>query len=323
MITSVFIASKLFAGAYVDTPYRGNLSHNLNSKTPLNELILRFEGEWNLKSTGKAYWIGYTDDMCSIAAYKEQAIEPLLDFIKKTKSRRAQIGAIQTLHLIGIESKVAGRFYEKFKNVKARKALLSLLFKEDLRDPVMRLLIRDPWQSDVPVLMKVMEEFEDDCWTIVNGLFRYKLKDVPFRQPVPKSIAQMKVNFIMPENWTTDEFLWDILTAMKKVAGDSLILEKGLQQTSLWGYEKIGYGGGNAGPKEVSFVILLNDIVGADDIFSYTDLGNRIQYYVDGNQIYICSSQTAKKRWLAWWREQSFEFKEHFGKIPKHHNSPE
>ena len=78
-------------------------------------LIQRLEEDWREVETGKAYWIGYTKDMYSIAAHGDDAIYPLLSFIKKAKSNRAKYGAILSLHLIGIDRKIAGRFYEEFK----------------------------------------------------------------------------------------------------------------------------------------------------------------------------------------------------------------
>jgi len=79
----------------------------------------------HLRPTGKAYWIGYTDDMYSIAAHNDAAIPPLLELIEQTKNPKAAYGAVLTIHLIGIERTVKGRFYEEFKNKKARAALLS------------------------------------------------------------------------------------------------------------------------------------------------------------------------------------------------------
>ena len=284
----------------------------IETATPLPDLIRRLESNWKEVETGKAYWIGYTVDMYSIAARKEAAIEPLLALIRTTKSDHTRYGAILTLHLIGIDSRIAGRFIEKFTDKRARAALLSFLPDDDLRDRVMSLLARDPWASDVPVLMNVMKQSHSDCWTVVNGLFRYHLRDVPFHQPVPGELAKRMIRFNQPADFGSDEFLWGILKAMKASAADRLVVEDGLLGTSLWGYSRIGYGGGNAGPKEEEFTKLLNDIAGADQTFSYCDQGNRIQYYVTDGKVYICSALNAKRRWLDWWDNQPPAYKNGF-----------
>jgi hypothetical protein len=292
----------------------GRQKVNFNTNTPLPVLIGRLDGDWEEVMTGKAYWFGYTDDMYGIAAYGDRAIGPLLTFAKAAHSAHAKYGALLALHLIGIDGRITGRFSEEFKNPGARGALLDCLTDDTLRDDAMRMLIRDPWPSDVPRLMGAMKNSRADCWTIVNGLFRYKLKSIPFRQAVPGRLADKSVAFIMPQDFGSDQFLWDILGSMKRVAGASLVLEDGLLQSGLWGYSRIGYGGGNAGPKEVPFAKILDEIVGANATFSYCDLGNRIQYFVEDGAVHICSSRTAKDRWLKWWDMQPEAYKRELSK---------
>jgi hypothetical protein len=226
----------------------GKQKVDVDTNAPLSVLIERLEGDWQEVMTGKAYWFGYTKDMYSIAARADGAIAPLLSFAKNAPSPHAKYGAILTLHLIGIDRRITGRFSEEFKNPRARNALLDCLADDSLRDDAMLMLIRDPWPSDIPRLMRVMRNSHSDCWTIVNGIFRYKLKGIPFRQTVPGQVANKPINFMRPENIEPDQFFWDILRSMKRVAAESLVLEEGLMERKLWGYSCTGYGGGNAGP---------------------------------------------------------------------------
>ena len=69
----------------------------IDTNTPLSELVKRLDGNWELVETGKAYWIGYTDDMYSIAAHGEKAIDPLLAFIRTSKSDKARGGSYTPL----------------------------------------------------------------------------------------------------------------------------------------------------------------------------------------------------------------------------------
>ena len=42
-----------------------------------------------------------------------------MSFIKSSQSAKARYGALLTLHLIGVESRIAGRFYEELATVVA------------------------------------------------------------------------------------------------------------------------------------------------------------------------------------------------------------
>ena len=179
----------------------------------------------------------------------------------------------------------------------------------------MLLLRRNPWPSDFPLLMEVMKNSQSDCWSIVNGLFSYRLQDIPFQQPVPERLATKRVTFFQPEDFCSDEFFWDILKGMKKIGGDLLVLEAGLLQKRLWGVGCSGYGEGNKGSKTESFAEIFNEIVDANHGLSYGFLGNRIQYFVEDGIVHICSSQSAKVRWLKWWDEQSAEYKSWLGML--------
>jgi hypothetical protein len=37
----------------------------------------------------------------------------------------------------------------------------------------------------------------------------------------------------------------------------------------------------------------------------FNEVGNKFQYYVDTEKLYICSANTAKKRWIDWWANEA------------------
>jgi len=162
----------------------------------LDSLISRLNTDWHLKETGKAYWIGYTDEMYAIASYKDSAISKLLNFISSSNNTHARSGAVYCLHLIGIDSKIIGRFVEKFTNLNARQALLSLIDQADLTDLVISLLARDPWQTDLPYLAELLGKGANR--TLINALFRYWInarEEIPFRDSISTNIKTLEVMF--------------------------------------------------------------------------------------------------------------------------------
>lgn len=158
----------------------GHIDMKLDSITPLTELIPQLRSNNKLYETGKGYWIGYNDLMFSIAVYSDTAIKPLADFIDTTTNYDSKVAAIYTLHLIGIKCRLAGRTHEEFTNIKAREEILKLMAKHDsLQTLIMTLLIRDPRESDIPILLNIMNTSKTDCWSISNGLMNYNLNNVP------------------------------------------------------------------------------------------------------------------------------------------------
>ena len=155
----------------------------VDKESSLENLIQTLNNNWELEITGKAYWIGYPDFMYSIAAHKNTAIQPLLNFINSSTNIHAKEGAIYCLHLIGINSTIIGRFKEKFINKNARGALLHLIFRKELSDLVFHLLARDPWKSDLPILAFYLKYYPTNL-TLNNALFRYEKDEMPFRQIV-------------------------------------------------------------------------------------------------------------------------------------------
>ncbi|HLO61208.1 MAG TPA: hypothetical protein VK179_20830 [Bacteroidales bacterium] len=173
--------NKIRFSAYFIPVEGGHIDMKLDSITPVDSLIPQLRYKNQLYETYKGYWIGYNDLMFSIAVYSERAIKPLIDFIDTTNIE-SRIPAIYTLHLIGINCRIAGRTYEQFSNKQARRALLSLLVKYDSLQPlIMSLLNRDPKESDIPVLLNIMDSVKTNCWAITKALNTYHLKDAPVK----------------------------------------------------------------------------------------------------------------------------------------------
>ncbi len=273
----------------------------LDTVASLDNLIGRLNSNWKLVSTGKAYWIGYTDDMFSIARYGDTAIKLLTDFINKNTSYKARIGAVYTLHLIGTNSKVTGRFYETFTNIKAREALLHLLNEEDLQDRVMGLLIRDPKTADVKYIMEAMINSKTDCWTLVNGLIRYNLSGIPIHQELPHNIWSIHVSLkytdpmSLSADYDFDGQIREALDSIKRLKSGFISIEDTLFHTKELA--------GNFRTK-LSSDLSIHDFLSDLTDVSFTDIGNHIQYYYEDGHLYICSSQTAKQRWIGWWQKR-------------------
>ncbi len=293
----------------------GSVKMDIDTTTPLATLIKKLEQSWEFEETGKMYWIGYTNTMYSIAA-RSNAIKPLRTFIDTTKNAHAKYGAVYTLHLIGINRIIAGRFYEEFKNKEARDALISLLKYDDLRETALSLLMRDPWMSDVPQMLSLMVNNRTDDWDIVDALLHYQINGFPLNNRVPESIGKMKIRFPRPNPSSVSKEhcnaeLQKVLRLVVNLKSPSIIVEKSLFGADLWGNTYYDINGNLAAEDTGSITIssFLNDI---KPFMEYTSLGNKIYYYVDTDKLYICSAQTAKARLLNWWDKQDSTYKQQF-----------
>jgi hypothetical protein len=173
---------------------RGHLDTILIDKTtPFDSLIKRLEKPWDWVETLAGYWIGYTDDMFSIASYGNQAIDPLMKFISNTNSQTGKIGALYTIHLIGINSTVVGRDHEEFKDTLARTTLLSYIEDPRLYSTSLDLLRRDPWLSDLQTYMRFLKHPTHNYSKLLLVLKRYRLKNIPFWQDLPIEINNKEI----------------------------------------------------------------------------------------------------------------------------------
>ncbi|GAA4048316.1 hypothetical protein GCM10022409_38420 [Hymenobacter glaciei] len=294
----------------------------IDTVTAVDTLIHRLNGKWEFVETGKAYYIGYTDDMYSIAAHGETAIKPLMEFLKSSATPQGKYGVVYTLHLIGINSVVAGRFYEEFTSKKARQALLSLLNSSELSPAVIHLLMRDPWQSDVPNYFTLLAKPSDNSWILVNALKLQNLPGLPIQQErnIPKRISETvfpyprvihrtrleeKVAAEESKLSSDDEQILGILQAIKSLNRPDIHVENALfHEKKFWGRWSTEFGCKNCigvGGEVLSIATFLENI---DE--------SRIQYYLNAEGLTICTSETARQLLVEWWNAQSDAFKMRF-----------
>lgn len=280
----------------------------LDKTTTLENLIKSLNKNWDFEFTGKAYWIGYPEFMYSIAAHKDSAVQPLLDFINASSNIHAKLGATYCLHLIGINSTVVGRFYEKFVNTKARKALLQLIYKKELSDLVFRLLSRDPWKSDLPILAFYLKYYPTNL-TLINALFRYEKEKMPFRQSLSENVDTLVI------------FLKDSIGVHRLGCLKTIWKEKeshwtkhlGRQTIRLFFADKQGlpmtmsYFGCSSFQAQTGTCKTLNDLLqeflrlGKEkvDVFSYCDFEDTFHHYILKNKVLvICTPDQTHSRWL-------------------------
>jgi hypothetical protein len=282
----------------------GSIYMPIDSTTALEALIGRLSGNWQLIETGKMYWIGYTDDMFSIAARGNKAIGPLVNLVEKSTTEKAKIGAIYTIHLIGIKRKIVGRFTEEFTDTNARNALLYLLKYPEWQPAIMELLIRDPWKSDVPALIGCLNKSDSDCWAVVAGLCQYKLENIPLRQKIPGNLNNIVLRLrysnptVLESNFDFEGQMQEVLDSLIALKNDSIIVERGLLNRPLWGNMRHKLGQSVAGDQYLHLSV--GEFLDSWDLSLFRELGNKFQYFVDEGKLYICSAESAKKRWIDW-----------------------
>lgn len=297
----------------------------IDTVTALDTLIQRLIGKFTFVNTGKGYFIGYTDDEFSIAAHGDAAIPALMRFIKSGVDPLGRSGAVYALHLIGINSTVAGRFYEEFKSVKAREALRELLKTEELQDEVMELLKRDPWQSDVPYLFDLLNHSNTDNWAIINCLTRYNIRGIPFHEEIPEEIADIRLepllstdipsNPVYNDKWIRpyEKQALELVMYLTKIENRFISVDTTLLHSRVFGnsYFSLKPGtwsvnGKKDKPGTITLGRLFNNLTDID--YSGHNM-TRIQYYIENDRIHICSTVTVKQRLLRWWNDLPLEQK--------------
>jgi hypothetical protein len=290
---------------------------SIDTVTALPELIKRLNNNWELVETGKGYWIGYTDDMYSIAAHGETAVAPLLAVAQHAPLEQSRRGAVYSLHLIGINSREAGRFYEEFTNLSARQALRSLLLNQDLKELVVELLLRDPWQSDVPVLMAALEKTTPQDWVLTNATTHYHLTDMPINQPIDEDIGNQRLTlpkrqkFSGVADWTATGHsqAHRVLLTIRNMKPPHFILEPDIENQPVESHlsndaiinNKQGY----------CVRTYLEELAGTGVFgFGYPRLGTALQYYIDEQNVTVCSTATARQRVLVWWKAQPLTYQQ-------------
>lgn len=292
----------------------GGIRMKIDSTTPLNKLIDKLNGDWHFLETGKGYWIGYTEDMFSIASRGNESIQALTDFFMTTQNKKGKIGAIYTLHLIGIDRQIVGRFYEKFISPAARTSLLKLLYQPEFTYPIMELLMRDPWKSDVPYLIEILQSSanEEACWPIVNALNRYKI-DLPVTNNLSDSLNDLSIRLEVENENTLEndfDFSGQIKEALKKYKiqfPEKINVEEKLFDDDLSKYYKTKLS------SNLSISNFLSSLgIERNNPFSYSHIGCKIQYYVDNGKLYFCTIDTARQRIMNWWKNLSIDEKNKF-----------
>jgi hypothetical protein len=293
----------------------GAIRMKIDSVTSLNELIEKLNNNWRFLETGKGYWIGYTEDMFSIASRGDTAISVLLDHFTNTQSINGKIGAIYTLHLIGINRQIVGRLSEDFVNPGARSALLKLLPQPKFAYAITELLMRDPWKSDIPYLFDILQRDANDetCWPIINSLHRYEIPELPITSYLPDSLRNLIIRLhVNNENSVEHNFdftrqIKEALRGFENKYPDKINVEEKLFNDQLSEYYET----------KLSSSLSIGDflsslVIDRNNPFSYLQIGCKIQYYTDNGRLYFCTINTARQRLISWWKGLSVEEKNKF-----------
>lgn len=285
----------------------GGRNVTVDTVSTTRDLIKKMETPWKFQFTGKAYYIGYTDLMFAIAHKGDRVVDTLVDYYKTTQSHAARLGIIYTLHLIGIKGKIAGRHFEIFKSKKAREALLSLIPYGKYNQAIATLLMRDPWLSDVPALIKYLEHEKNTeyTWPVVKALIRYN----PPRFCIGQDINELAQNYTITNPEYTSYHLED--TVFNTVTKNSLRLFEDtyphfiqvapvLFTQNLIGDYRFG------SEESISLIkFMCGHNTGIVDFFTsvstFSTLGSRFVHYLEEDQLYFCSIETAQRRIVNWW----------------------
>lgn len=304
---------------FIYLPYQGGLdSIIVDTKAPLDELVAKLKEPWKPRNTYKGYWLGYTNTMYSIAYHKEEAIPALTELIKSTNSKETKIAALFTLHLIGINSQVAGRTYEEFKNKPAREAMISCLNDSIIHTDVIRLLKRDPWASDIPYFMKYLAQSNANDTILLSNLRKHidLIESIPLWQEIPDEILNKKLT-IRTNNPDSYNEIIDIV-ALKKALTNRIVIDSTILESKEW---RKGIKSYNRDTREAYILVTmvapekdlhLKPRVQDINLFIYTPMFdysqlNDIKFYYayTNNKLYIYSSQKAREVLLNWWKNLS------------------
>jgi hypothetical protein len=285
----------------------------IDTKTPLNQLILRLEQPWKFVETGKGYWIGYTDDMYSIAYHKDNAVKPLLNLIKTSDSLKTKFGCLYTLHLIGINSHIAGRTSEEFKDTLSRKAILSLIGDKQLKATAMSLLSRDPWLFDIPYFIDYISKSDSNNLDVLRGLRPYliKIKDRPLWQDLPEEILNKDITIKTNNFWSHP--IADII-ALKKTLKKRVEIDEEILKSKEWKNGLVAFASDTGEVRNVTYInekeyIFIKPQISS--IKSFND--NRYEYFLNffhddrfiysyhDETLYILGPKKAREILLKWW----------------------
>ncbi|MBI4749842.1 MAG: ankyrin repeat domain-containing protein [Acidobacteria bacterium] len=257
------------AGTYPTNPF---------DDSELISLINTLNGNWEAGETYKAWQLPYNQTMGNIAARGEMALDPLLRFIQQAQTNRAIYGAALTVNLIGLDLQPSLPECEPFRSRKARKILLDLLSRQDLQVEILELLTRAPWMSDVPVLMEHLQRGGPNTWAFVKALQRYDLPGRPVHQEFPDDLKEVYSS---------------LLTLL--IANQFVVETEVLKNNSMSILSRL---------PNTSFQSALHDLTHCEAYY----LGPQMEYYIAGETIILCGPETARRRWLTWYREHQSQF---------------
>jgi len=289
----------------------GLLLSELDTTTPLDQLVGDLARHTRLRETGKGYWIGYNEHMFSIANRGDAAIPLLVRFAREHPEREARHAAALTLNLIGTESAVTGRFSETFTNRKAREALWELLSVEGLTDDVAMLLKRDPWPADLPAYFRAFQAVQDDCPVALNALDRYPIPHRPVDDLEEFGQEQSTIKFLVPKEYTISQYARLALEAIGRKFPGKVVVEERLYKDLETG-DTSRYENPTQTPVTIKLEALLVDrLKDLSPVFDYCASGHALYYYGENQpgaalysaKLFFCSAHTAKQRWLEWWKQ--------------------
>ncbi|HTK19636.1 MAG TPA: hypothetical protein VL442_08995 [Mucilaginibacter sp.] len=303
------------SASYGNEEYRavmgGGQKVHYDTITPLNGLIQRLQKPWHFVPTYKAYWIGYTDDMYSIARYKDQAIPLLINFIDTSKNLKAREGGLYTLHLIGIDRKVAGRFTENFSRKDARIALLRYLNDKQLNKPALYLLMRDPWLSDIPELMDYLSQSGRDYSKALGALQRYEVKNKPIGQAIDTDILSKKVTISYQDSNRTNPYqsIFELISYQKEL-GSSIMIDREISQSPEWVKGKSELSKIKIRQMTEPFKFSFSFFIG--EVFDFSDFQDKFFYIFSDHKLVIYGPVKTRQIWLDWWGRLTDKEKQRF-----------
>jgi hypothetical protein len=282
----------------------GSVEVMVDTITKLNKLISRLEKPWEFNATGKAYWIGYTNDMYLIAKYKDSAIGLLVDFINKSTNTDAKIGGLYTVHLIGIKSKIAGRFFEKFEDTIARNAIIQYINNDKLHETVIELLMRDPWVSDIPIFINYLSEPNHNYSAILSAMQRYEVKNRPFGQQLNDTLYRKKILIKSIKSYSRNPY-YDMI-ALKKSFRANIYIDTAISNSKEWITSIENINNDLIKTEYQSSGTLLSFLT--NSVFSYYRFANNFFYCFEKNKLSIYGPIQARDIWLQWWKENKNNF---------------
>lgn len=274
----------------------GRVEVNIDTITPLEDLVSRLELDWKFAQTGKSYWIGYTDDMYSIAQHGNDAIPYLSQLAKESNSIHTRKGAIYTLHLIGIRCNIKGRFIEEFVDTNARIEILHYLNDPELHKTVVELLMRDPWTIDIPYFMRYLETPNVEYSYVLSALKRYEFENKPLGQKLPDTLLskEIRVRTTDSSGYSLENMILSLKESMPNsviIANSILNSEEFSRVNTLDEQMPLQYG-------KLVIHLIFYALQGGS---LYCTFDSKYFYSFDEKTIHIMGPNEARAIWLKWW----------------------